>query len=99
LPTVRPTAMQAPDDGHETLVKPLAPALLGFGALWMVQVDPSQVSTPGSDPNDPTLVHVMAETHDTPASPFSLVLDSLVLGSGAFSIVQVLPFHASASGC
>jgi hypothetical protein len=100
MPTVLPTPMQIPGDGHETLVKTLSPALLGFGALWLVQVDPSHVATSGTDPtdptlvNDPTLVHSAAETHDTPASPFRPVLSS-----GTLSIVQVLPFQPSASDC
>src|SRR5437764_759855 len=89
--------MQTPVEGHETLVNPLPSGLVRFGTLWIVQPDPSHTSTPGPfnpGPNDPTLVHATAETHDTPSS----VLKRLVLGPGTFSIVQLLPSQRSASG-
>jgi hypothetical protein len=101
MPVLRalPTAVQEPEEEHDTPSKPAAPAPTGFGVVWTDQVAPFHRSASGSDPPlalaaPPTAVHAVAEVHDTP-----LRVDALApTGTRVDWIAQVTPFHRSARG-
>ena len=80
-----PTAVHAVADVHDTLSSPLMVAPAGLVVGWAYRRDPSQLSAnvtcrPALPTDHPTVVHAVADVHDTP--PSTLVIAPAGLGVG-----------------
>ena len=71
-----------------------------FAVAWIVQLVPSQASASvalapplGESDDQPTALHMVADTHDTPSSVLFPVL-----GVGTLWMVQLVPSQRSANG-
>jgi hypothetical protein len=69
-PALYPTAVHDVAEVHETPLRSLLVAPLGFGVVWIVQLLPSQRSAsvvPGAPVLEkPTAVQAAADVHETP---------------------------------
>ncbi len=94
LPPDSPTAVQPV--AHDTAFSWLNVARAGAGAVWMVQVVPSQYSISGAVALEPvcvpTAVHELAEAQLTPFSELLLLVPVL----GSVSGVHAVPVHCDA---
>jgi hypothetical protein len=101
---VLPSAVHALADTHDTPIRSAPPATRGVGVAWIAQLVPFHRSTnvrcgplppaPGASPNgyQPTAVHALADTHDTPVR-----MSSPRVGLRVVWIAQLVPFQRSAN--
>ena len=99
-----PTAVHALADTHDTPDSWTKSAPAGLGVVWIAQLVPSHRSAndtlnsmPPAPPLywQPTAVHALADTHDTPSS---WTRSRPVVGLGAVWIAQLVASHRSTNG-
>ena len=94
-----PAAVQAVAAEHDTASSSLASDPEGAGTPWMLQLVPfhrsaSDVVTPVLPVCAPTAVQAFAAVHETAKNPLS----GWPAGLGTAWMLQLVPFHRSASG-